>query len=434
MNAKTTGTTRAEEAKVGKRVAIIGAGPGGLSAAIAFQQAGFHVRVFERHSKVKGLGGAIILNAIALNIMRSYGADISDTFTGHNQKFRSHDGRYKRVVFPEDHDLLRQAGATGWASGMIRSELYDRLVGAVKEGSIVPNHELAVFEDRGKDVLLHFANGQDYVADILIGADGIDSLVRQKLFGEGPAKHLGIAVWLGWTDGAEIDRHMQYMRHSDKHQFGYAPLKFQGADCVEWWFVEPCTETQPMPDDVRSYIGERIADFESPVDKIFAATELDEAHIFRWVVKWRDPLKTWTRGRVTLLGDAGHPTSPYASYGAGMALEDGFFLGRYFNGVDLSDSARVADAFAKYEDQRLKYTNKVTANARRTGWIFHNAPWLVRRIRDFLLNHTPIPNKVIGDQYTKEGYALWHALIQTGAISAHDSQPTGEKAENDHVA
>src|SRR5581483_7399302 len=94
-----------------------------------------------------------------------------------------------------------------------------------------------------------------------------------------------------------------------------------------------------------------IADFESPVDKIFAATELDEAHIFRWVVKWRDPLKTWTRGRVTLLGDAGHPTSPYASYGAGMALEDGFFLGRYFNGVDLSDSAQVADAFAKYEDQ-----------------------------------------------------------------------------------
>lgn len=413
-----------DRAPIRNRVAIVGAGPGGLSAAIAFQKAGFHVRVFERHPRVQGIGGAILLNAIGLNIMRYYGADVGDTFTGHSQTFKSHDGRYTRVVFPEDPELLSMAGATGWTSGMMRSQLYSKLQGVIPEGTIVPNRKFTGFEDRGEDVVLHFADGEDYVADLLVGADGIDSLVRQQMFGYSSSKHLGIAVWLAWTDRAKIDRRMQYIRHSDKHQFGYAPLIYDGKECVEWWFVEPCTENQAMPDDIRSYIGERIKDFESPVGEIFDATDLDDGHLFRWVIKWRDPLKTWSKGRVTLLGDACHAVSPYAGYGAGMALEDGFFLGRNFAGVDLASADDVSRALGGYEEQRVDYTNSVVSGARNIGRMFHNAPWIMRRVRDFMLNHTGIPNKQIGAQYTKESYGLMQALLHSGAFPGRNSDLT----------
>ena len=105
------------------------------------------------------------------------------------------------------------------------------------------------------------------------------------------------------------------------------------------------------------YVKERISDFESPVPEIVGATEPE--HVFRWVVKYRDPLKTWAKGPATLLGDACHPTSSYAGYGAGMAIEDGFFLGRYLEDVDLSDPAQLAAGLRRYADQRVKYTNKV---------------------------------------------------------------------------
>lgn len=395
------------------QIAIVGAGPGGLSAAIALSRAGFAVTVYEKHSAVRPLGGAILLNAIGIYILRSYDIDVGDLRPVDLLQFRRYDG-HLRVVQRTEPDLSRLAGSTGWISGMMRSELYERMLAVVPNGMVQTGKDLVDLVDTGSEVSLRFADGDSATADIVIGADGINSVVREALWGPSELKHLGIDVWLGWAQLDGPDRDRMLMRHDDLHQFGYAPLMFEGKECFEWWFVEPSEEGRTEPDDPLSYISGKVRRFESPVRELVRASAGD-GHLFRWPVKYREPLPVWSRGRVTLLGDASHPTSPYAGYGAGMAIEDGYFLGKYLDGVDLSDSDRLRAALERYDAERVAYTNRVTAFARALGRSFHNASWLARRRRDFMLDWTKIPDRRISDGYQSGAHRLLKAMLDAEA-------------------
>lgn len=397
-----------QSGRKGKRVAIIGAGPGGLSAGIALHQAGFDVKIFERHETIKPLGGAIILNAIGINILRSYGVKANDMALTVVQRFRKFDGR-ERVFQKVDPNLLQKANVSGWMAGIMRSDLYERMLKKIPEGMIIPNCHFKRYEESDEEIKLYFENEKTYTADLLIGADGINSRVRQQLWGRSELKHLGIAVWLGW---AEVDgpREEIVLHHSDVHQFGFAPLIYQGKDCYEWWFVEACQENQPEPKDIVGYVKERVNHFVTPVPDIINATKPE--NLFRWVVKFRDPLDNWSKGRVTILGDAAHPTSPYAAYGAGMAIEDGYFLGKYLENCNLSDIKSVQDGLSNYDKERVKYTNNVTSFARTLGRIFHNYPKPIRMLRDFLFDYTKIPNKQINKSMTEEATMLLNTIIE----------------------
>jgi 2-polyprenyl-6-methoxyphenol hydroxylase-like FAD-dependent oxidoreductase len=393
----------------GKRIAIIGAGPGGLSAGIALHQAGFDVKIFERHKQTKALGGAIILNAIGINILRSYRINADDMATTAIQRFRRFDG-HQRVLQQFDPSLLYRANVSGWMAGLMRSELYEKLLAKIPDDMIVNDHDFISYEEGPEGVKILFEGGKTYVADLLIGADGVNSQVRQQLWGQSELQHLGIAVWLGWSEFEGPDRNEIVLNHSDIHQFGYAPLVFKGKNCFEWWFVEPCGENQPEPSDPLFYISERVKNFAYPVPEMLKST--NSQNLFRWLIKYREPLSSWSKGRVTILGDAAHPTSPYAAYGAGMALEDGYFLGKYLQGVDLSDVPALKSGLLKYDNQRVKYTNGVVGFARTLGKAFHNAPKPLRMVRDFMLDHTKIPERQIIKNSVKEAETLLKTVLE----------------------
>ncbi|MEH7418558.1 FAD-dependent monooxygenase [Neobacillus drentensis] len=397
-----------QEPNKGKRVAIIGAGPGGLSAGIALQQEGFDVKIFERHKQTKALGGAIILNAIGINILRSYGIKTDDMATTAIQRFRRFDG-HQRVLQQFDSSLLNKANVSGWMAGLMRSELYERLLNKIPDDMIVNNHDFISYEEGSEGINILFEGGKSYTADLLIGADGVNSLVRQQLWGKSELQHLGIAVWLGWSEVEGLNRNEIVLNHSDIFQFGYAPLVFKGKNCFEWWFVEPCGENQPEPNDPLSYIRDRLKNFAEPVPEILNATK--PQNLFRWLIKYREPLNAWSKGRVTIIGDAAHPTSPYAAYGAGMAIEDGYFLGKYLQGLDLSDVTVIQTGLGKYDNQRVKYTNHVVDFARTLGKIFHNAPKPVRILRDFLLDFTKIPERNIVKNSIEEAESLLKTVL-----------------------
>jgi 2-polyprenyl-6-methoxyphenol hydroxylase-like FAD-dependent oxidoreductase len=399
---------KAKEKNVGRRVAIIGAGPGGLSAGIALHQAGFDVKIFERHKETKALGGAIILNAIGINILRSYGINADDLATTAIQRFRRFDG-HQRVLQQFDPSLLNKANVSGWMAGLMRSELYEKLLNKIPNDMIVNDHDFISYEEGPEGIKILFEDGKSYVADLLIGADGVNSRIRQQLWGNSELQHLGIAVWLGWTKFEVPDRNEIVLNHSDIHQFGYAPLVFKGKNCFEWWFVEPCEENKPEPIDPLSYISERVKKFAYPVPEMLNSTK--SQNLFRWLIKYREPLSTWSNGRVTILGDAAHPTSPYAAYGAGMALEDGYFLGKYLQGVDLSDETALQSGLLKYDNQRVKYTNNVVGFARTLGKTFHNASKPVRMLRDFMLDYTKIPERQIIKNSVKEAETLLKTVL-----------------------
>ncbi|AYC32314.1 FAD-dependent monooxygenase [Pseudomonas cavernae] len=393
----------------GKRVAIIGAGPGGIAAGVALHRAGFSVKVFERNPELRPLGGAIILNATGIVILRSLGVQVDDIFAAGVPEFRRYDGRV-RVNFDIDMDLMRQAGVSGWQSGMMRSELYERLLAAAPAEMIATHHTFSHYAEANGASIVHFAEGQQYECDLVIGADGIQSKVREQLWGASELKHLGIAVWLGWCELDGPERKKIVIHHDHAYQMGYAPLRFQGKDCFEWWFVEKCAENQIEPADPATYVRERIQHFTYPVPQILDAT--DTAHnLFRWVVKYREPLKEWSRGRATLLGDAAHPTSPYAAYGAGMAIEDGFFLAKYLAGCDLSDLSALQAGLQRYDAQRVDYTNQTTAFARFLGRLYHGVPAPLNRLRDLFLDHSSLPAKMISKGVTSEAQALLRAVL-----------------------
>ncbi|RTR53448.1 FAD-dependent monooxygenase [Pseudomonas aeruginosa] len=394
----------------GKRIAIIGAGPGGIAAGVALTRAGYDVKVFERHPELRPLGGAIILNATGIVILRSLGVRIDDVFAAGLPEFRRFDGRV-RVNFDIDMELMAKAGVTGWQSGMMRSELYERLLEAAPANMIVTSHQFERYEENGDEVIVHFDNGQSYAADLVIGADGIYSKVREQLWGASELKHLGIAVWLGWCELEGPDRKKIVLHHDHQYQMGYAPLRYKGKDCFEWWFVEKCAENQAEPKDPAAYVRERIGHFAYPVPQILDATDTTH-NLFRWVVKYRKPLKQWSRGRLTIMGDAAHPTSPYAAYGAGMAIEDGFFLAKYLAGTDLSDTQALERGLSRYDAQRVDYTNQTTAFARFLGRMYHGVPAPLNRLRDLFLDHSSLPGKMISKGVTEEAQSLLRAVLE----------------------
>lgn len=284
------------------------------------------------------------------------------------------------------------------------------------EGMIVNGKQAARYRETDDEVVVHFTDGTEQPFDLVIGADGISSVVREQLWGPAPLKHLGIVVYLGWAEMPEGGRTGQIVHHNDRFQLGYAPLNYQGKKCFEWWFVESVGEHDAAPTDPKAYVLERISDFQSPVPQMVAAT--DPAHgLFRWVVKYKDPLPAWSRGRVTLLGDAAHPTSPYAGYGAGMAIEDGYFLGKFLEGLDLSDPVQLQKGLSHYDGARVQYTKKTTAFARSIGRVFHSAPWAGRKLRDFLLDHTRIPDRQISKAYTEDAELLLKSILEADRVA-----------------
>jgi 2-polyprenyl-6-methoxyphenol hydroxylase-like FAD-dependent oxidoreductase len=113
-------------------------------------------------------------------------------------------------------------------------------------------------------------------------------------------------------------------------------------------------------------------------------------------------LEKWSTGRVVCLGDAVHPVSPYAAYGMGMAIEDGYFLARALGGCNLRDMPKVTQAFSVFENERVAYVNHTVEFARKLGNVFHQLPYPLAKFRDFVFDHTKFLHNMISKDYLSE--------------------------------
>jgi 2-polyprenyl-6-methoxyphenol hydroxylase-like FAD-dependent oxidoreductase len=156
----------------------------------------------------------------------------------------------------------------------------------------------------------------------------------------------------------------------------------------------------PAPADLHAHASALGAEFGPALRALIAATTPD--HVQRWVIRDRVPLKAWSKGRITISGDAAHATSPYAAYGAGMSIVDGYFLAQQLAGVDLGDTAAVEAALKAYETPRIPHTTMQVQQAYILGRLFHHAPAPLRPVRDFVLDHTPFLQKQVGERSPAE--------------------------------
>jgi 2-polyprenyl-6-methoxyphenol hydroxylase-like FAD-dependent oxidoreductase len=377
----------------GGRVAVVGAGPAGMAAALSVRQAGHEVTLLERYPQARPAGNILSLWAPPVKALDLLGVDVDDLGAPANTEFRRSDGRL-RVVLRIPEDVIRRYH--GGFIGLLRPRLYRRMLDAMPPGVLKVDSEVLGFEQDDAGVRLAMADGSTVEADVLVGADGIGSTVLRGLWGDVPIREHNLHIFGGFTlEPGVAEPGIAVVMHDRLHCIGWTPIRHENGNGFQWWVATEQDAGTPFTGDAHATCTALAAGFAAPVPGLIAASA--PTAIQRWQIRDRKPLRQWSKGRVTLIGDAAHPTSPYAAYGAGMGIEDGYFLGRRLAGVDLTDAGAVRQALQEFEDARRAHTRRQFQQAYYLGQMFHRAPRPVRSLRDFVIDHTPLLQKVVGD-------------------------------------
>ena len=356
-------------------VAIIGGGIGGLTAALSLQHFGVPVRVFEQARALREIGAGVTLtpNAMSALDFLGIGPALAEQAGETLRYYVRHaaDGR-EIERGPDPCSFLTEYGAP--YCNLHRGDLQRALTEAVTKAdpaAIALDHRFDHLEQVGDRVVAHFSNQASFEAPALVGADGGASAVRDAVFGGQNASytgHVALRALVPITRVPQAIRADPYALYVGAgRSLIHYPLRRQttmnllgNAQAPQWQ-----AEGWAIPATVGEFLG-LFHDFPEPVRELIAATGEDA--LFKWGLRDREPLPAWTRGRVTMLGDAAHPMTPYLGQGACMAIEDGLILGRAF-----AASATLAEAFSRYEAARRDRANGVQLAARYQGTQHHGA-------------------------------------------------------------
>lgn len=335
------------------RALICGAGVGGLSAGIALQRAGFEAVVLERAPdlRVTGFGLNLWPNAgralYGLGLRSEYEA-VSVALRRYWTLASTGEVTYKRDVV----DWAERFGAP--ATGVYRRELSGMLADALGLEHIRFGHDLVDVRDEGSSVVCVLANGDELEGDLLIGADGIHSVVRTRLYG--PLLHREnphhAFRWRGLVQLADtdIDAYAETEVFGGRAFFGTIPV----GDGRAYWFA-----SGPGINDLDDFMACFGAWERTHVPGTIAASAQDEIHPTK-LLDLAEPPEQWTRGRVTLLGDAAHPMMPDLAQGASQTFVDSAALGEC-----LAGGAGVVDGLREYEERRRPAAYSVVNLSRR---------------------------------------------------------------------
>jgi salicylate hydroxylase len=346
------------------RIAIVGAGIGGLFAALALRARGLSVTVFEQADSPREFGAGVSIHPNAARLLRRIGLhdwleNINTTSVGLSLRT----SRGEPVPTPP-------APADSPTYQVHRVELLEMLNDAQADAVVRYGHHCTGVRETEDGVWLSFANGVTAGADVVIGADGIHSVVQREI---GLAAHPtseGIMAYRGLIPSERLSwaKHLRglNMWMGSGRSFICFPIS-QGRVINMTAFVPSnllWEESWSAPGDVKALAAE-YAGWDAPVLETIGA--LDET--FRWGIYDRAPLPCWSTARVTLLGDAAHPMVPHFGQGAGQAIEDGFAL------AILLEDAKRADVPARlkaYEQLRLPHTSRVQAASRDAGRFYRS--------------------------------------------------------------
>jgi 2-polyprenyl-6-methoxyphenol hydroxylase-like FAD-dependent oxidoreductase len=264
------------------------------------------------------------------------------------------------------------------------------------------NQAVTSYEDLGDCVRLTLGDGSVIRAAVVVGADGIDSATRTHLWGSSPKRPHNLHVIGGFTfDIPEgVIPGECVISHDTAFQGTYGPLLSQGRQGNQWWFVEAWPDDKPVEENLKERAKMLARRFPGPLSKLVEGTA--EKDVIMWPIRDRVPLKKWSKGRMSLAGDAAHATSPYAAYGAGMSISDGYFIAKSLRNVDLTDTEAVVGSRERYEEYQREHTTTMVESAYFVGRLFHHVPWPLTYLRDCLLDWTSMLQKQVGDKNPSE--------------------------------
>lgn len=352
------------------RIAIVGAGLGGAAAAALLQRSGFAVEVFEQAPAFSRLGAGIHMGPNVLKIFRRLGIEEAvSAMSSHPDHWMSRDGETGDYLarIPLGEFAVKEYGAAYVT--IHRGDLHELQIGALEPGTIRFGKQLADVRDDGAGVELFFTDGTRSRADIVVGADGINSRIREVLLG--PEKPNDS----GWVAHRALIRAEDLARYdlpfepcvkwwsADRHMMVY----YTTARRDEYYFVTGVPHPKWTHDassvpSSREEMREAFAGYHPIVQALIDSAE----DISKWPLLNRNPLPLWSRGRMVLLGDACHPMKPHMAQGAAMAIEDGAMLARCLAETGLSDHE---SAFRLYEANRRERASRVQAVSNANTWL-----------------------------------------------------------------
>ena len=355
---------------------ILGAGIGGLAAGIVLRRAGWDVRIYERRSSIRELGFGLLLAQNAISALSELGiaeSVIGRTAPGVGVEVRQLNGRVIR----------RFSGQLGGPAVVaLRRDLHDVLLNAVGRDALRLGSEAVAVNDHQGRVTLRLANGNVDSGAVLIGADGIGSIVRKQLHPtETPPRPSGFSAVRGVAYG--VSNHLAGLTGVAYLDDGIEAAATRASSDAVYWYVSLLSDEVPAnANSVESILAERLAGLDPAFRSIIAATSPDDTRydeLFK-----RDPLPTWGAGHITLLGDAAHPVLPHTGQGAAQALEDAVALG-----LVLSPSKDVGEALRRYEKVRMHRTRKFIKLGPRIARVTTTRNGLIQWCRTFAIRVVP---------------------------------------------
>ncbi|MDT5066479.1 MAG: hypothetical protein QOK02_2634 [Mycobacterium sp.] len=342
------------------RVAIIGAGIGGLSAAIALQQMGAQVRVYEQARQLGEIGAGVALHRNSQRVLARLGLAQQVGRRGSRlSEFHlfTPDGT---VVSHETYD----SGAAQLA--MHRADLIAVLVAALPAGFVHTGWRCVQFTQSDGSAVVSFDNGVRVGADVVVAADGIHSGLQRYVVEPTDPVFSGMVAYRGLIPAARLPGWPQGLvtwGGDGKHLIAYPVRAGQLVNYVG--FVpadDQMRESWSAPGDPAA-LAAAFADWTPEARRLVSQVEAT----LKWGLYDRDPLPRWTHGRLTLLGDAAHPMLPHMGQGANQAIEDAMALAILLRGVSTADAPA---ALMRYQKLRRDHTARVQQDARRNGHRF----------------------------------------------------------------
>jgi salicylate hydroxylase len=345
---------------------IIGAGIGGLTAALSLQHHGFKVTVCEQASELKEVGAGLVLTPNAMRALNFLG--VGDAVAANSNSTSELEIRHYQTGEVLQRRPSGEFYQSKYGAGYFqvhRADLHDALSAAVLANDpscIHLNWRFTSLVQNEGGVVARFANGEVAVADVLIGCDGGRSTVRDKVHGSAPAAYTGQVSFRALVPAAnlpdEFTRQPRCMHVGPGRVFVHYPLRKNSIVNMVGNARQPQWEDEgwTIPAEI-SELLKLYSDFHPQVLQMIEAIE--PKALFKWGLRDREPLQQWTVGRVSMLGDAAHPMLPFLGQGAVMAIEDGMVLGRCF-----AQACTPDEALRLYEAARKQRANAAQMRTR----------------------------------------------------------------------